>query len=170
VLDTPSTVTTRSPFATATVTTLPVASTFHADGGPRPLPGVADGSGGVPSVPPGTPLDPPVTSAPPPPEPPVDGVSDGPPAEPPDGATAVIGPSDAGAIDPSLEPFEPDEEIVGPFDVDADVMSVDGEAASSPLLVEGPAPTSIVGGVTTSGVTTSCEGVTGAEADVVDAG
>jgi len=121
------------PFDTATVTTLPVASTFHAEGGPRPLPGLADGSGDVPSAPEGTLVEPPAGSTAPSPTAPVGDVIGDVPLALPVAAPPAMTPFDPGAIAPSLGPFEPEDEMLGPPDDDATVMSVGGDVTSVPL-------------------------------------
>ena len=51
---------------------------------------------------------------------------------PPVADPAAMTPSDPGAIDPSLGPFEPDDEMLGPSDDVAAVMSVEGDVTSLP--------------------------------------
>lgn len=158
VLATPSTVTTRLPLDTATVTTLPDASTVHVEGGPRPLPGVADGSGGVESTPDGAVADGAEIVAPPSPAAAVVAGEDDVPLVPASAAPVLMLPFGAGAIELSVGSLGVEEEIVGPGDGAVVVTSVAG-ATGSPSVegVEGAigVDESLVGGGTIS----SLEGV-----------
>jgi hypothetical protein len=107
-------------------------------------------------------------STPPSPEAPVDGAIDDAPLVPAVADAAVITLSDPGAAEPSLGLLGLDDEMLGPLDDGAAVMSVAGDVTSLPLSDVG-VPASIVGGVTTLGVTTSCGGLVGADAAVVAA-
>jgi len=70
--------------------------------------------------------------------------------------------------EPSLGPLGPDDEMLGPLDDEAAVTSVAGDVMSLPL-PDVDEPASIVGGVTTLGVTTSCGRLAGVDAEVVPA-